>query len=138
MKIIFLLTKETSSFAAYLCLGLLPHTLIATTGRHRIITLSGPLLYPIITTDRAGSPGRPGTPSTVHRGHHYRLKTTNNKNKNRNYHNYRYAHLICQILNSFILEALAKRTRKSTQVNASFRPAFNSYFVWPPTCVDLR
>ena len=29
-------------------------------------------------------------------------------------------------------------TRKWTQVNASFRLAFNLRFVWPPTCVDLR
>ena len=35
-------------------------------------------------------------------------------------------------------KALAKRTRKLTQVNASFGLAFNLHFVWPPTCVDLR
>ena len=29
-------------------------------------------------------------------------------------------------------------TRKWTQVNASFRLAFNLRFLWPPTCVDLR
>ena len=34
-------------------------------------------------------------------------------------------------------KALAKRTRESTQVNASFRLAFNLRYSWPPTCVDL-
>ena len=35
-------------------------------------------------------------------------------------------------------KALAKRTRKSTELNASFRLAFNLRFVWLPTCVALR
>ena len=34
-------------------------------------------------------------------------------------------------------KALAKRIRKSTQVNASFRLAFNLRFVWLPTYDDL-
>ena len=38
----------------------------------------------------------------------------------------------------FNSKALAKRTRKSTQVDPSFRLAFNLRVVWPPTCVDLR
>ena len=34
-------------------------------------------------------------------------------------------------------KALAKWTRKLTQVNASFWLACNLCFVWPPTCMDL-
>ena len=38
--------------------------------------------------------------------------------------------------NQGLSKSLATRTRKSTQVNAGFRLAFNLRFVWPPTCVD--